>query len=128
VNRLGKKVWRKLYECNKCGASVGTHHNGKFPMGRMETLKVRKLRYKTHNFLNNLSLTFKENTLFYKNLGIYFKLSEKKAHIAMLSEENLLILMNLFEKLTKENVRVILLDEGADSWKSIINSTKSDNK
>lgn len=60
VNRNGNNVFRASYVCEKCGASVGIHSGGKFPMGKMATKEMREMRYKIHRLLEEFNFTDKE--------------------------------------------------------------------
>lgn len=98
----------------------------------METIEVRRLRYQVHELLNGLGLSQSENCRFYRNLALFFDISERKAHIAMLRESRLerlralLFQLIMLSELTREEVCGILLSEEADRWKEVIIPTKSD--
>ena len=84
----GKDYGTNVYSCNPCDAYVGTHGNGKVPLGMMATAELRTYRKRAHSAFDQLWKSGKMSRhKAYSWMAEQMELEPKDAHIAMFDVE-----------------------------------------
>jgi hypothetical protein len=95
----GRDYKTSMYVCKPCNAYVGTHGNTTTPLGTMANAELRGYRNKIHSLFDPLWKSGKYSKhVAYSWLSEQLGIHKNQGHVAMLSVDQCILLIEILEK------------------------------